>query len=121
MKTAKLIIGIIAIVLSVVLFFQSALVGLGDAIFAEEGEGSGGFGIVMSILLLIGGIVSISARKSKGGAVFCLVDYAFTGFIGLSFSGNFADLAIWGTISLIFVAVFLLSLILGRRQKHEEE
>lgn len=120
MKTAKLIIGIIAIVLSVVLFFQSALVGLGDAIFLEEGEGSGGFGIVMSILLLIGGIVSISARKSKGGAVFCLVDYALVGFIGLSFSGNFADLAIWGTISLIFGVVFLLSII-GRRQKHEEE
>lgn len=121
MKTSKLIIGIIAIVLSVVLFFQSVLVGLGDALFAEEGEESGGYKMVMAILLLIGGIVSISARKTTGGGIFCLVDYALSGLIGLSFSADFADLAIWGTISLIFSGVFLLSLIVGRRRKHEEE
>lgn len=120
MKTAKLIIGIIAIVLSVIVFFQSALVGLGEAIFAEEGEGSGGFGIVISILLLIGGIVSICTRKSNGGGIFCLIIYALAGIIGISFSANFPDLKIWGIISLIFGGVFLLSLVKGRTTNDQE-
>ena len=120
MKTAKLIIGIISIVLSVVVFFQSSIVGLGEAVFAPEGESSGGFGIVVAILVLIGGIVSISARKSNGGAVFCLIDYFLAGLIGVSFSANFPDLKIWGGLSLIFGGIFLLSLFLGRKTNAKE-
>lgn len=119
MKTVKLIIGIIAIVLSLVLFIQSSLVGLGDVLFAEEGEASGGFGIVMSILLLIGGIVSIATRKTRGGAIFCIVDYALLGLIGLTCSQNFKDLAIWGSVSLIFALIYIISLFIGRGKNEE--
>lgn len=119
MKTVKLIIGIIAIVLSFVLFFQSTLVGLGDVLFAEEGETSGGFGIAMSILMLIGGIVSVSTRKSKGGAIFCLINYALIGLIGVTCSKNFSDLAIWGSVSLIFALIYIISLFIGRGKNEE--
>ncbi|MGN0906384.1 MAG: hypothetical protein ACI4NM_04490 [Bullifex sp.] len=119
MKTAKLIIGIIAIVLSLVLFFQAFLVGLGDALFSEEGEGSGGIGIFMSVLLLIGGIVSVSTRKSRGGALFCLIDFAIAGIMGLACAGSFSDLSIWGTISLIFGSIHLISLFTGKKTNEE--
>lgn len=120
MKTAKLIIGIISIVLSVVVFFQATIVGLGEAIFAEEEATSGGFGIVVAILMLIGGIVAICARKSIGGAIFCLIDYALAGLIGISFSANYPDLQVWGFLTLIFSGIFLLSLFVGRKTKNEE-
>ncbi|MDY5931059.1 MAG: hypothetical protein SPJ34_03410 [Candidatus Ornithospirochaeta sp.] len=118
MKTAKLIVGIAAIVISIVLFVQSSLVVLGEALLAEE-EASGGFGIFASIPALIGGIVSIAARKSKGGSVVCLIVFAFSGAIGLACSAGFPDLAIWGSFFLFFAAIHLLFLFTGRNS-HEE-
>lgn len=64
MKTAKLIIGIVSMVLTIVLFFQSSAVSFGDAISGAE-ESSAGVGILLAILLLIAGIVGVATRKSR--------------------------------------------------------
>jgi hypothetical protein len=68
MKVAKLVIGIISIVLTLVIFFQSCAASIGDALM-EEGGTSGASGILVAILMLVAGIVAIAARNSRGGSI----------------------------------------------------
>lgn len=109
MKTAKLIIGIVSIVLTVLILFQSCAASLGDALEGQGGT-SGGAGLLVAIFMLIAGIVAIAARKSRGGTIFCLILYAVAGVVGLTCHGIFADLQIWGGLCLVFALLFLLSL-----------
>lgn len=64
MKTWKLVAGILSIILSVVVFFQSVLVGTANAML-DNGEVGGSAGVFVSILMLAGGIVSIAVRNSQ--------------------------------------------------------
>jgi len=117
-----MIIGIISIVLTFVMLFQSCAAGIGDAM-ENKGGISGGIGIFTAILILIAGIVAIAARNSRGGSIFCTVFYALAGIIGLTSHGIYEDLMIWGSICLIFAAVFLISAITfkGRKRKNSAE
>jgi len=107
MKTAKLVIGIISIILSLIVGFQSCAAGLGEAL-ANEGS-SGAVGTFVAIIMLAAGIVAIATRSSKGGAICCTIMYALAAILGLTSSGIFADLLIWGAISAVFAIVFLIS------------
>lgn len=127
MKTAKLVMGIVSIVLTFLVMFQSCAAGLGEAI-VDEGGTSGGAGMLVALVMLIAGIVVIVTRHSKGGTIFCAVLYALAGIIGVTSSGIFADLVIWGGLCLIFAAICVVSAIqLGkvkaskRGAKEEEE
>lgn len=71
MKTAKLVIGILSIVLTMVVLFQSCAATVGDAL-ANEGGTSGGVGMAVALLMLVAGIVAIAARNSRGGSLFCV-------------------------------------------------
>lgn len=110
MKTTKLVIGIISIVLTFLVMFQSCAAGIGDAI-VDEGGTSGASGILVSVLMLTSGIVAIATRNSRGGAIFCTIAYALAGLLGISASGVFADLKIWGSVCLVFAVVFLVAAI----------
>lgn len=59
MKTAKLVIGIISMVLFVLVAFQSCAAGLGNAL-ADNGEVSGTSGMLLAFCMLIAGIVGVS-------------------------------------------------------------
>lgn len=64
MKIWKLVSGILSIILSVFVLFQSMLVGTANTMSAN-GEVGGSAGLFVSILMLAGGIVSIVVRKSQ--------------------------------------------------------
>jgi len=115
MKTAKLIIGIISIVLTVIIIFQSCAASIGDAL-ANEGGSSGFVGIMVAVLMLVAGIVAIAARNSKGGGIFCLILYAAAGIVGLAAHGIYTDLVVWGTLCLIFAVIFLVATITYKKQ-----
>lgn len=117
MKTAKLVMGIVSIVLTFVVLFQSCAAGLGEAI-ADEGGTSGGVGVMVALVMLIAGIVVIATRRSKGGTIFCAVLYALAGLMGVTSSGLYADLVIWGGLCLIFAVICVISAVqMGREQK----
>ena len=61
MKTAKLVIGIISMVLFVLVAFQSCAAGLGNAL-ADNGEVSGTSGMLLAFCMLIAGIVGVATR-----------------------------------------------------------
>ena len=83
MKTWKLVSGILSIVLSVFVLFQSALAGVANTMSAN-GEAGGSAGLFVAILLLAGGIVSICVRKSvkKGGNIALVVLFGLAALFG---------------------------------------
>ncbi|MCD7806850.1 MAG: hypothetical protein LUH19_05845 [Lachnospiraceae bacterium] len=58
MKTTKLVIGIISIVLFVVVSFQSCAAGIGNTLI-DNGEVSGASGMLLAFCMLIAGIVGV--------------------------------------------------------------
>lgn len=120
MKTMKLIVGIISIVLAAFILFQSFFAGIGDAL-AEEGGTSGASGILVSILMLISGIVAIAARKSRGAGLATAIFYIVAGIIAVTASGSFADLVVWGVLCFIFAALFLLSFFFSPKAKPDNK
>ena len=99
MKTAKLVTGILSIILFVFVTFQSCAAGLGNALSAN-GEVSGTAGVMVAICLLSGGIVSIATRNQdkNGGNIACTILYVIGALLGLT-AGSYSDLRIWGVYS----------------------
>ncbi len=120
MKTAKIIIGIVSIVLFVVIAFQSCAVGLGNAL-EDNNEGSGGGGIFLAVCMLIAGIVAIATRKSRAGGFVAGGFYALGGLVGIVNVGSYSDLAIWSVLAFIFAVVMFLGSALKKKQNDEPQ
>lgn len=97
MKTAKLVTGILSIILFVFVTFQSCAAGLGNAL-ADNGEVGGSAGVMVAICLLSAGIVSIATRNKEknGGNIACIILYMIGALLGISLAGSYSDLKIWG-------------------------
>lgn len=116
MKTWKLVSGILSIVLFVVVMFQSCAAGAYNAL-ADNGEVSGSAGVIVSILLLSGGIVSVATRKGgKGGNIALIVLFGLAALFGFTMAGSFADLTIWAAWCLICAILAVVSLITGSKK-----
>lgn len=113
MKTWKLVSGIISIVLSVFVVFQSMIAGLANAL-EESGQVSGSAGLVVSICMLCGGIVSIVSRKnnSKGTNIALLILFSLATLTGFVLAENYSDLYII-THSLLWSAWCLINAVLA--------
>ena len=116
MKTWKLVSGILSIVLFIVVAFQSCAAGMVNAIEAN-GQSSGSGGIIVAIMMLSGGIVSISTRKSagKGGNIALIVLFVFWALSGFSLAGNFSDLNIWAAWCLINAVLAVIAMVKGNK------
>ena len=95
MKTAKLVIGIVSIVLALVMLFQSCAANVGSVLATAGTDMSGAVGTFAAILLIVAGIIGIAARKSKGGTIAAFIFYV--------------NLIVWGVVSLVFAVVFIIS------------
>ena len=115
MKTTRMIIGIISMVLFIIVALQSCAAGIGNTI-ADNGEVSGSAGGMLAICMLIAGIIAVAARKTKAGTIVALCFYVFGGLIGLANVGTYSDLKIWSSLSLIFAAILLITLFLKQEK-----
>jgi len=102
MKTAKLVTGILSIIISVFIMLQSCAAGLGNAL-AENGENSGSAGLIVAVLVLTGGIVMVATRKSekRGGSIACAIIYLLAALLGFPNAGSYGDLKIWSGMAVI--------------------
>lgn len=116
MKTWKLVSGILSMVLSGFVFFQSAAVELGNAL-AESSETSGSSGFIVATMLLSAGILSVVIRKriEKGTHIALSVLYGIGAIIGLKLAGSYHDLHIWGTWCLVCAVLAIVSLKKGKK------
>lgn len=100
MKTWKLVSGILSIVLFFVVASQSRIA---RVVNLFDGQSSGSAGMLVSIMMLAGGIVSITTRTSirKGGNVALAVLFGLGALVGYTMAGNYTDLNIWATWCLV--------------------
>lgn len=114
---ARLVIGILSIVLCAFILFQSCVAGLSNAI-SENGESGGSFGALIAILMLVAGIVAIVTRKSdkKGGPVTCCILYWICFLCSRIGAGSYGDLKVWGGLAFAFGCVYLLAAMHGKKE-----
>lgn len=112
MKVWKLVSGILSIILSVFVLFQSAIAGVANTM-SENGEVGGSAGLFVAILLLAGGIVSICVRKSvkKGGNIALVVLFGLAALFGFTSAGSYSDLYIWSFWCLINAILAVIALV----------
>lgn len=111
MKTWKLVSGILSIILFCLVSMQSCAVGVANTL-GETGEAGGTGGLLVSIALLSGGIVSIATRNNnKGGNIALIVIFGIGAFFGFVMAGSYTDLKIWSTWCIINVILAIISLV----------
>lgn len=124
MRTWKLVSGILSIVLSVFVLFQSCAAGMVHTL-AATGENGGSGGVIVAIMLLAGGIVSIVARNgSKGGNIALVVLFGIGAVCGYAMAGTvYQDLYIWATWCLVIAVLAVVSLLKAPKsaEKHRKK
>ncbi|WP_278906374.1 hypothetical protein [Faecalitalea cylindroides] len=118
MKVWKLVSGILCCCLFFLVSLQSCAAGMANTL-AENGESSGSAGIILAILMLAGGIVSISTRNSekKGGDIAMIVLFGIATLLGFMLAGSYTDLNIWAGWCLVCAALALIDLIKSKKLK----
>ncbi len=121
MKVLKLVLGILCIVFSAFVLFQSCAAGLSNAL-NESNEVSGSAGVLVAILMLSGGIVMIATRNSskKGGAIAGIIIFLLSFLIGKTNAGTYTDLNIWAYLCLIIAGINVISLFGNKQNKTEK-
>lgn len=115
--TGKLVIGILSLVATVFILFQSCAAGLYNTM---EGTGDlgGTAGFLVVILWLVAGILGIAGRKSRGATMTAGGFYVVASLFAFGNAEVFQDLLVYGAISLIFAVVFIVSAVkLAKKQK----
>lgn len=113
MKTTKYVTGIMSIIFTAMVVFQSCAAGLGNAM-SNNGEMSGSGGIILALFMLTGGIVSINTRNEdgRGGSIACVIVYVIAFLIGTVTAGTvFKDLYIWSMWCFICAILHLISIL----------
>ncbi|MCR4674267.1 MAG: hypothetical protein K5675_04590 [Lachnospiraceae bacterium] len=121
MKTWKLVSGILNIVLFVLVSFQSCAAGISNTL-ENNGELGGSAGVILSIMLLTGGIVSISTRKNEkvGGDIAMIILYSLGALVGYLFADSYTDLKVWASWCVICLLLVDIDLFTRSKKKNSE-
>ena len=104
----RLVLGILSIVISAVVGFQSCAAGIGEAI-SEAESSSGAGGLFTGFFLLAAGIIA------------SIILYALAAiFAFANLSENFGDLVVWAVLSVIFAVVLVITLFLKEKDSSDE-
>lgn len=122
MKVTKLVLGIITIILSCFVLFQSCAAGVLNTL-EDNGESSGTAGSFVALIMLAGGIVMIASRKnlSKGGPIACIVMFVIAAITGFSSAGEFKDLNVWAGYCLILAIINIIAITNVKKCVEENE
>ena len=120
MKTAKLVIGIVSMVLSVFVLLQSCAAGAANAL-SSNGQVSGTAGLMVAAAFIIAGITGVATRKAsgRGGSLTAAGFYLAAALIGVASAGNYTDLYVWSFLSWAFGAVYLVDAFYDRYSSGE--
>ena len=107
MKTTKLVVGIIMIVVAFFISIQSVMAGMSEA-FINSGGHAGTAGLIVAILYLASGIVYIATRGKDnfGPDIASLIMLLIAWILVLINAGIYKDLIIWSWLAFIIGIVF---------------
>ena len=116
MKIWKLVSGILSLVLSVFVIFQSGAAGLSNAL-EENNEVGGSAGFFVALFLIAGGIISIVTRNStrKAGNIVLIILFGLGALIGFGLAGSYSDLQIWAGWCAICAIISIIALFVKRK------
>ena len=116
MKTTKLVLGILGLIFSIVIMFQSCAASVVNAL-DDNGDVGGFAGYLVAFLLIAGSIVMIATRNStgKGGSIAALIILVLAGILAVVNAAVYKDLILWGALCFIYACVNLLSLITKKK------
>ena len=122
MKVAKLVSGILSIVLALLVMFQSCAAGISNAL-KENGEIGGTGGLLVAICLIVAGIVGMATRngEGKGASIVTAVFYGLGALVGYATAESYADLNIWATVCLIFAVIYIIAAIKAKKPVKEPD
>lgn len=124
MKTMRMIIGIIGIVIFIIIVLQSCAIFTGAVIdgvsqkvdaISTNAASDVASGIFLMFGFLIAGIISISARRTKGGAITSACFFLIPTLYALSNTGWSSSMAIWYVISMIFTSLLVISVVFDKK------
>lgn len=115
MKIARLVIGIVSLLLTFIIGFQSCAAGVVNTL-QENGQSSGTYGFITGFFIMVAGIIAICARSSKPGGFVAGGFYIFSFLFGIANFGNYSDLAVWSVVSLMFGIFFIISSAVMKKQ-----
>lgn len=121
MKIWKLVSGILSCVLFLLTSFQSCAATVANSL-DDAGEVGGFGGILLSVLMLAGGIVSIVAYRNpngKGLNIAIAVLYGIAALLGFATAGSYADLNIWAAWCLICAVLAIVVIFKSKKPKPE--
>ena len=109
---AKLITGIISIILFILISIQSCAAGIANTLINNNSV-SGSAGIICAFCMLIGDIITITTRNSEkdNGTIASICFYWIGTIITIGNIGIFHDLAIWSAVCFIFGLINLGSIL----------
>lgn len=123
MKTTKLILGILTIVISCFVLFQSCAAGAVNAL-SDNGESSGSGGALVALLMLSGGITMIASHKNtaKGGSIAGVIIFGISALIGFTSAGSvFKDLIVWAVLCVILAVINLIAVLCCKKNSDNKE
>lgn len=112
----RLVIGVILLVLSLFILFQSCATGVVNTMESSSDFG-GTAGFFVAVLMIATGVIAICTRntKSKAGPGVCTGLLALAAIIGFCNSAVYEDLVVWSVVNIAFAIVFLICVIKTRR------
>ena len=121
MKTTKLVLGILGLIFSIIVMFQSCAASVLNAI-QDDGDVGGFSGFLVAFLLISGSIVMIATRnnESKGGSIAAMIVFILAALIAFGNSAVYKDLIIWGSLCAIYALINLLSLLKKKKKTVQE-
>ena len=122
MKVAKLVSGIISIVLCPLVLFQSCAAGISNTL-EENGEVGGTGGLLVAIFLIVAGIVGLATRHNsgKGASIVTAVFYALGAFCGFVSADSYSDLNLWAAVCLIFMVLYIIAAVKAKKPVKQEQ
>ncbi|MBD5099168.1 MAG: DUF4352 domain-containing protein [Clostridiales bacterium] len=121
MKVWKIVSGVLSVVISLFVVFQSFFAGAYN-ILTGNGQSSGTAGVVVAMVMFTGGIVALATSSgSRGGDAAIAILYgigALTGFFG---AGSYLDLYVWASWCLLCAILALVDFVRISRYDDEEE
>lgn len=111
----RLVISIMALVLSMVVLFQACAAGTYN-VLSESDDLGGTAGFIVALLVIAAGVVGIATRRSEGnkGMLVTAVLFLFAALIGFMNSAVFQDLMVWGILFTLFGLFFILCFMKSR-------
>lgn len=111
-STARIVIGIFMLVLSVMVLFQSCAAGMVNVAEGNKDAFDGMIGFCVSLCMIAFGIISIATRRTRSyislrvvatisAIIFILVSFVYNGI--------YSDLKIWGFLFGVYSVIFSLS------------